>query len=96
MADEKFLVIFDTQGAGDATAGYKWQNVPSGKANLKPVAENLGNPVEIGRLVEVGVLAGETLTAQEAVTAVRKAYGESMNSGKYKVANITNVESLSA
>ncbi len=94
--NEKYTVVFDTQGAGDATAGYKWQNVPSGKTNLKPVAENLGTPVEIGRIVEVGVGPGETLTAQEAVTAVRKAYGESMNSNKYKVTLTSNIESLNA
>ncbi len=96
MADEKYIVIFDLQGAGDATAGYKWQNVPSGAANSKPVAENLGNPVEIGRVVEVGVKSGEALTAQEAVTAVRKAYGDGMDSGKYKVTLVSNIESLNA
>ena len=95
MANEKFLVVFDTQGAGDALAGYKWQNVPSGAATLKPVAENISG-VEVGRVVSIGVGAGETLTAQEACTAVRKAYGDSMVSGAMKVVALGSVEEKTA
>ncbi len=93
MANEKYFVIFDTQGAGDATAGYVWENKTSGAA---ATATGRG-PVEIGRIVEVSPkAAAESLTAQEAVNAVRKAYGESMVSGPMKVVLSTNLEEKTA
>ena len=90
MANENYLVFFDQQGAGDATAGYRW-------SNLAPtnVAESNG-PVEVLKVVQVKSKPGGTLTAQEAVNAVRRAYGDSMVSGPMKVSLIGNFEELTA
>lgn len=79
---EGFLVIFDTQGAGDATAGYKWSNQTEASSN---------GPVEIGRIVEV-----QAGSAQEAITGVRRAYGDGMVTGAMKVAKTSGVESKTA
>ncbi len=95
MANEKYFVLWDFQGAGDATAGYKWENQPAGKSN-STIAIGRG-PVELCRIVEVSPKAeAESLTAQEAVTAVRRAYGDSMVSGPMKVVLNTNLEEKSA
>ncbi len=95
MANEKYFVLWDFQGAGDATAGFKWENQPAGKSN-SVVAVGRG-PVETCRITEVSPKeAAESLTAQEAVTAVRRAYGESMVSGPMKVVLNTNLEEKAA
>ncbi len=93
--NDKFFVLWDFQGAGDATAGYKWENQPAGKSN-SVIAIGRG-PVETCKVVEVSSKATtETLTAQEAVTAVRRAYGEGMVAGPMKVVLSTNLEEKSA
>jgi len=90
MANERYLVFFNTQGAGDATAGEKWSNeAPTN------VAESVG-PVEVSRVVEVNAKPAGTLTAQEACNAVRKHYGNSLVTGPMKVALTTNVEEKTA
>lgn len=95
MANEKYFVLWDFQGSGDATAGYVWENKPSGAAG-GTVAIGRG-PVETAKIVEVSPkAAAESLTAQEAVTAVRRAYGDGMISGPMKVILNTNVEEKSA
>ncbi len=93
--NDKFFVLWDFQGTGDATAGYKWENQPGGKSN-SVVAVGRG-PVETCKIVEVSSSkVTEELKAQEAVTAVRRAYGDSMISGPMKVVLSTNLEEKSA
>ena len=94
MANEKYFVFFDTQDAGDATAGYKWENSPSGVNSSKAIGRG---PVEISKVVEISpVSSAESLSAQEACNAVRKAYGDSQVSGKMKVVLSTNLEEKTA
>ncbi len=94
MANEKYFVFFDQQGAGDATAGYVWENKPFG-VNLSTAIGR--GPVETLKVVEVSPkLAAESLSAQEAVNAVRKAYGDGMISGKLKVVAAGTPEELTA
>ncbi len=91
--NDKYFVIFDTQGAGDATAGYVWEN-KTGTALVTAIGRG---PVETCRIVEVSSkLATEEITAQEAVNAVRKAYGDGMLSGKMKVVLSSNLEEKAA
>ena len=82
---EAFQVIFNQQGAGDATAGYKWEN----KAPTNTAFSN--GPVNIARIVEV-----TAETAQEAANAVRKAYGDSLVTGPMQVAKIAGLVELTA
>ncbi len=94
MANEKYFVFFDQQGAGDATAGYVWENKPTGANSSTAIGRG---PVEVTRMVEVSPKgSGETFSPQEAVNAVRKAYGDSMITGKLKVVLSTNLEELAA
>lgn len=79
---ENFTVIFNTQPAGDATAGFKWEN--------QTEAKSFG-PVEVARVVVVNAA-----NAQEALTGVRKAYGDGMVTGEMKVAKTSNVEAKNA
>ncbi len=82
---EAFQVIFNQQGAGDATAGYKWEN----KAPTNTASSN--GPVNIARIVEV-----TAESAQEAANGVRKAYGTSLVTGPMQVAKATSVEEKTA
>ena len=82
---EAFQVIFNQTGAGDATAGYRWEN----KAPTNTAFSN--GPVNIARIVEV-----TAESAQEACNAVRKAYGESFVTGAMQVAKASSVETKTA
>ena len=82
---EAFQVIFNQQGAGDATAGYKWENkAPTNTASSR-------GPVFACRMVEV-----TAETNQEAANAVRKAYGDSVVTGKMQVAKVAGLVELTA
>jgi hypothetical protein len=83
---EAFTVIFDLQGAGSAGVPEKWEQ----SEQAHPV-KHYGAPVEIGRIVEV-----EAETAQEAVTGVRRHYGEAQCAGQMKVAKASSVETKTA
>ena len=93
MANEKYFVLFDLQQAGDATAGYTWENEPPGTNNSKAIGRG---PVEVAKFVEVSPKASsESLSEQEAATAVRKAYGEGVNAGSMRVVLSTNFKTVS-
>ncbi len=82
---EAFQVIFNQQGAGDATAGYKWENLaPANKATSN-------GPVFTCKMVEVTAESN-----QEAANAVRKAYGNSLVTGPMQVAKVAGLVELSA
>jgi hypothetical protein len=94
MANEKYFVFFNAQQVGDATAGYVWENEPKG-ANL---AKAIGRgPVEQFKMVEVSPTdPAKTFSAEEAVNAVRKAYGDGQVSGAMRVVLSTNLETKTA
>ena len=81
----EFTVIFNQQGAGDATAGYKWEN----KAPTNTTS-SVG-PVEVARLVKV-----QATNEAEAANGVRKAYGDSLVTGPMLVAETTNLKENTA
>ncbi len=81
----EFSVIFNQQGAGDATAGYKWEN----KAPTN-VTSSVG-PVEIVRIVKV-----QATNEAEAANGVRKAYGDAMVTGPMLVTESTNLKANTA
>ena len=82
---EAFQVVFNQQGMGDATAGYKWEN----KAPTNTASSS--GPVFTCRMVEVTAESN-----QEAANAVRKAYGDSVVTGKMQVAKSTGLVELTA
>lgn len=81
----EFTVLFNQQGAGDATAGYKWEN----KAPTNTTS-SVG-PVEIVRLIKV-----QATSEAEAANGVRKAYGDSMVTGPMLVTESTNLKANTA
>jgi hypothetical protein len=79
---EKFTVIFDQAHSGAGT------QVP-----FKNQTEASGGEVAVKTAKVAVIMAG---TAQEAATAVRKAFGESCITGKVEVAKTSNVEEKTA
>ncbi len=95
-ATTEYLVIFDLQGAGGATEGYKFENAggtATAKNCLSVSSAKAAGPPGLRTARVVAVLAENE---QVAATGVRQAFGESMNNSKVLVVEGTNAVEKSA